>query len=295
MDIGGQAVVEGVMLRSPKAVTTAVRLPDGRIKVRKKTEKALKERYPILGKPFIRGVITMYEMLKIGMDALIWSGNQAEEEDMSDLSIYLTVGVSFVFAFGLFLLLPYFLTTIMGISEDNNAVAFNLVDGLIKIAILVAYIYIISLMKDVRTMFQYHGAEHMVVHAYENKKSLTPASVKKFSTIHPRCGTSFIFVVFFVMVLLFSFIPNLIDLIFPAAANMGFWPRRVLMFGARFLFLVPVIGVSYEVLKLSDKHQHNPILGFISYPGRLIQGLTTKRPSTKQIEVAIAAIKPLLK
>jgi len=296
MDVGGQAVIEGVMMRSPKFVSTAVRDPKNKIIVKTERYKSLGEKYKILKIPFLRGIISMYEMMKLGIRELIYSGNIADEDDgLSNTAAGATVAIALLFALGLFVLLPYILTTFAGISEDNSPFTFNLVDGIIKLIILVVYIAAITLMDDVKRVFQYHGAEHKAVNCYEHKKKLTVSNVRKFDTIHHRCGTSFIVIVFFIMLVLFSVVPSIVDLVLPFAKDMSFLLRRILMFGIRLIFLFPVISISYEVLKLSNKYRSNPILGAIAYPGRLIQKMTTKEPDDSQLEVAISALKSVLK
>jgi len=296
MDIGGQAVIEGVMMRSPKYYAVAVRKPDKKIKVKTERFRSLGEKHRILKWPFFRGIISMFEMLKLGINALVYSGNETveEEEKISSFGIFVTVLVSILFALALFLALPYFLTTIIGVSEDTNTVLFNIVDGLIKISILILYIYLIGLMKDVRTIFQYHGAEHKAVNCYEAGKPMTAKNAKKYTTAHPRCGTSFIMIVFFIMLVLFSFVPTAVKLIVPQIDSISFIARRLLLLGVRLLFVIPVIAISYEILKLSSRVKDNPLVRALIYPGIAIQKLTTREPNMKQLEVALRSLKAVL-
>jgi uncharacterized protein YqhQ len=297
MDIGGQAVIEGVLLRSPHYLAIAVRKPDGTITTKIQRFVSLTKRYRILNLPVIRGIVSLYEMLRIGIKALMYSGEVAAdtEEKISPLAMILTVAVSLVFALGIFVALPYFLTTVAGFSEDSRPVIFNVIDGVIKIVLLIGYLYLISLMKDISAVFQYHGAEHKVVNCFEQGKPVTLTNANRYGTIHPRCGTSFIFIVIFIMILLFSLAPALVGHLFPASSTLPFWHKRLLLFGLRFLFLLPVVGISYELLKISSRYKDNWLVRILISPGLLIQRLSTKEPRKDQLEVAIAAIDALLK
>jgi len=296
MDVGGQAVIEGVMMRSPNYVSTAVRNNKGKIITKTQKFVSLTKKYQLLKLPFFRGIVSMFEMMKIGIKELVYSGNIAdEEEDLSSTAVGITITVALLFALGLFVLLPYVLTTIAGISEDQTPVIFNAIDGVVKIIILIVYIAVISLMDDVKRVFQYHGAEHKSVNCFEDGKSLCVRNIKKYGTIHHRCGTSFIVIVFFIMLVLFSFVPSFVSWLFPTSLDMPFLLKRILLFSIRILFIFPVVAVSYEVLKLSNKYKDNIILALVSYPGRMIQKMTTKEPDDKQIEVAIHALKSVIK
>jgi uncharacterized protein YqhQ len=293
--IGGQAVIEGVMLRSNKHVSIAVRAPDGKVKVRAERFHSLLEKHPILKWPFIRGIINMYEMLKLGIKSLVESGEIAGDEELSGTATWTTVLVSVVLAIGLFMALPYFLTTWIGLDEETSSIMFNFIDGLIKLTLLVVYLWAISLMDDVKRLFQYHGAEHKVVHAHESGRGVTLQNAKKYSVRHPRCGTSFIFLVFFIMILVFSLIPSIARFFVPSFADLGFVYQRLLLFSFRFALLIPVISISYELLKLSAKYGKNPLFQALAYPGMLIQRLTTREPTAKQIEVAMEAMNAILR
>jgi len=291
MNIGGQAVIEGVMYRGPKHVAVAVRDPNGEIVTKVERFVSLSEKYSFFKLPFVRGVVSMFEMLKLGIAELMYSGNVSEEEEMSGAAAYAVVAVSMVAALGIFLALPYFLTLYAGLNEDSAPLLFNLVVSLIKVAILVVYISAISLMPDVRTMFQYHGAEHKVINAYEDSKKPTVAVAGRYTTAHYRCGTSFIFLVLLSMVVLFSVIPSIVSYIWPGLEG-GL--RRVVLLSFRFLLLVPVVGVSYELLKISAKHKDNLFFRILAYPGLLIQKLTTREPTGRQLEVALASFNALV-
>jgi len=204
--IGGQAVIEGVMMQSPKKLAVCVRLPNNKLKVKKeKIKKTIKI-------PFVRGAFVLYYTLIRGIKTLLWSADQQLEkhEKITKKDIFLTLGITMLFAIGFFWVLPYALTFIIGIEEETKPVLFNLIDGAIKIVLLLGYLILISLMKDIRRVFQYHGAEHKAVNCYENNKKLTVQNVKKHSKVHTRCGTSFLIIVVLISVLLFSVLPAIV-------------------------------------------------------------------------------------
>lgn len=291
-DIGGQAVIEGVMIRSKHNIVTAVR-KKGKI-IYKKDK--IKKKPKFLQLFFIRGIVNLIEMLVIGIKTLNWSASQQteEEEELSNWAIGVTLIIAFIFAIALFLLLPYILTYLIGIRETQNPVWFNVIDGIIKVGILVLYIYLISLLKDIRRVFQYHGAEHKAVFCYEDGKKLTVENAKKYSTLHPRCGTAFLLIVIILGIFLFSFIPIIAKARYPDIDDVS-WPlRRVILFTARILLLPIIAGFAYEILKFGAKHQNNPIFRALTLPGLWIQKITTKQPSRKQLEVGLAALKKVV-
>src|SRR3989338_121731 len=289
---GGQAVIEGVMMRGALHAVTAVR----------KGKKILFRHDALKKKPtwcrwfFIRGVVNLWEMLVLGIKTLQWSATQAgyEGEQMSDGMLAVTLISSLLLSLGLFLLLPYLLTYWMGIRESSAPALFNVVDGIVKIAIFVAYVWLISLIKDIRRVFQYHGAEHKAVHCFEQKKPLEVAYARKFSTLHPRCGTSFIFLVMIIAIFLFSFIPAIAQVLFPGILNVHWLLQRLIYFLLRILMLPVVAGFSYELLRLSARKQQSLFFRVVSRPGLWLQRITTKEPSARQLEVALAALKKVL-
>ncbi|MBD3163974.1 DUF1385 domain-containing protein [Candidatus Woesearchaeota archaeon] len=292
--IGGQAVLEGVMLRSPNYYVTSVRNEKGKIitqlkKIRKKPK--------WFQWPFIRGIVNLIEMLIIGIKSLTWAANQVSDEDekLSNTAVFLTLLAAIAFAIALFVALPYFLSLLSGVKEESSPVIFNMIDGAIKIIIFLAYLYIISLMKDIRRVFEYHGAEHKTVYAYESGKNLTVSNIKKYSTKHPRCGTSFLFIVVIISIFFFALIPPVVLLIFPSFISLNFFLRKVILFFLRILLIPLIAAVSYELLKLSGRHSGNPVIRAVSYPGILLQHITTKEPDDKQIEVAIKSMQEILK
>lgn len=294
--IGGQAVMEGVMILSPSCYAVSVRKPSKSIKTKVTRLKKANVKWKQL--PFIRGSINLVRMLSIGMKALAWSANEIaekEEEKISKKEMTLTIVASLFLAIGMFVLIPYILTEWIGFREVEKPFLFNVIDGIIRIAFFVIYIWAISFMDDIKRMFQYHGAEHMAIHCYEHKQDLTVKNVSRFTTLHPRCGTAFILIVLIVAILVFSIIPSLVLWLFPGFAMLGFWAKKVILFMIRLSFLPIVAGVSYELLKASDKYKGNIILKAFSMPGLWLQKITTQPPKKDQIEVAIASVKAALR
>ncbi|MBT5740094.1 DUF1385 domain-containing protein [Candidatus Woesearchaeota archaeon] len=273
MNIGGQAVIEGVMMRNKDKFAVAVRLQNGEIKVRK--EKTTK--YPkIFNKFFLRGIIGLWFMLYDGVRALIWSSNQQleEEEELKKGEVTWTVALSFIFAFGVFVGLPFLFAKLI----HSEGVWFDVLDGIFRVALFIAYLALISLMKDIRILFQYHGAEHKTIACYEAKEELIPENVRKYSRFHPRCGTSFIVIVLVLSIIIFSLLRG---------------PWWVELLGR--LVLIPVIaGIGYELIRFSGKYCKNPIMKIFITPGLWLQRLTTKEPTDKQLEVGIKSLEAVL-
>lgn len=273
--VGGQAVIEGVLMKAKDKYAVAVRLPNKKIRVKIKKIKPLPK---ILTIPFLRGITTLIQILIIGLKALTWSANQQEEDEdekISNLAIAGTLALSLLFVIIFFIGIPFFITKLFPVKN----ILFTTIEGIIRLFIFVAYVLIISLMKDVKRVFQYHGAEHMVVHAYEAGKKLTIKNIKKFSTKHPRCGTSFIFIVLIISIIVFS-------LIFTEH-----WYYKLLWR----IILIPVIaGISYEILKLASRFKSNIIMRIISAPGLWIQSITTRKPTDRMIKVALVALNKVL-
>lgn len=276
-NVGGQAVIEGVMMRSQKCTATAVRKKDGKIVIKKEKTTSFTKKSKILQLPFIRGIIYLFEMMILGVKTLAWSASQQEEgEEITFSELFWTIVAAFAFTIIAFVLLPYMITAFIA---QQATLTFNLIDGAIRLILFLGYIWIISYFHEIHRIFQYHGAEHKTVHCYENGKKLTVENVKKFTTLHPRCGTSMIIFVIALSVVLFSFVKS------------EFWPINVL---AR-IVLIPIIGgIAYEITKLSAKYKDNILLKAIIYPGLCTQKLTTKEPDDLQIEVAIAAMKKVV-
>ncbi|MBI4698822.1 MAG: DUF1385 domain-containing protein [Nitrospirae bacterium] len=283
-NIGGQAVIEGVMMKSPRAWTVAVRGPNREICFQRNN---LKELPKLLKKPVIRGFVTLTQALVIGIKALAFSAEKAieeEEEKPSSFSMGITVFISIALGLGLFLLLPLYCTKLLGAvfqSVNDSRMLFNLVDGIIRIIFFLIYIISINASRDIRRVFQYHGAEHKVVHAYEAGSELTPENVEPYSILHPRCGTSFLLVVMVFSIMTFSFIPKELPL-------MG-------KFLSRIIFIPLIAGCSYEFIRFSSKRISNPFIKAMAAPGLYLQRLTALEPSQDQIEVAIEAMREVLK
>lgn len=283
-NIGGQAVIEGVMMKGRKSWTVAVRSPKGEIHV--KTEE-LSELPKIFRLPILRGFIALFHALFLGIKAIEFSASKAYEEEegkpLSTTSIVLTISLAILIGIVLFILLPLYATKLLGLffeSVDKSSLVFNLVDGVIRVFIFLIYIISVGMWKEMRRIFEYHGAEHKVIHAYENGTKLTVTNIKNHSPLHPRCGTSFLLIVMIISILVFSFIPQEWLLIYKFLSR---------------LILIPLIaGISYEILKLSAKMEHNVVMHLLIQPGLMLQRLTTREPDEAQIEVAVRALEGVL-
>lgn len=278
--IGGQAVLEGIMMKNSEKYAVAVRRPDGEIELLKEEYKNSDLMNRVTRIPFVRGVFNFVDSLRLGMKCLNFSASFYEEEEETHMSESkeklvntLVTVVSFALAIGIFVVLPYFLSAFFQRFITNSTVIV-LLEGLIRIGIFLGYVSLISLMEDIRRLYQYHGAEHKCINCLEQGKTLTVENVKASSRLHKRCGTSFIFFVMLVSIVLFFFIR--VD--------------NVLMkVGLRLLLLPIVAGISYEIIRLAGRSE-NVLVKIISAPGMLIQRMTTKEPDEKMIEVAIAAV-----
>ncbi len=269
--IGGQALMEGVMMASKNKVAMSVRKANGKIKTKVEKRSNISEKFRKT--VFLRGLVSLFEMLYIGTKALTWSSNESleEEEQIGGWGMFFMLLFSFGLAVGLFIALPLWLSKF--VAEER--VWFNVVDGFWRIVLFVGYLWIISRFKDVKRVFEYHGAEHKTVNCYESGKPLTVNNVRKFSRIHPRCGTSFIFIVLIISIILFSLV----------------WSESWILKFLYRIVLIPVIAsVSYEILRFNSRHPNN-ITGFLTKPGLWLQKITTQEPDDKQLEVAIAALK----
>lgn len=279
--IGGQAVIEGVMMKSSKGWAVAVRDPDGQIVI--KSERFYR-RSKFTKIPFIRGFFILMETIWLGMKAIDFSSKVVfKEEKSSPMSLFLSIIFASFVGTALFILLPLLLTKLMGqILKviDLNPLAFNMTDGLIRIIIFILYVFLISLWPQMGRIFAYHGAEHKVINAYEKEESLDPESVMKHSRFHTRCGTSFIFIVLVISILTFSIIPT----------HWSFLVKAI----SRILLLPIIAGISYELLRFSSHLQGKLIGTLLISPGVLFQKITTKEPDQNQIEVATEALRAVL-
>ena len=276
--VGGQAVIEGVLMKNEHRVAIAVRRPDNKISLRKIKFRSIGDKLPFMKWPFFRGIVNLVEQLVLGMKALNYSANEAlgeDEEKIGGWEFAVTTVVAMGLAIGLFVLLPLYLTKI----TNAEGILFNVIDGVIRIALFVAYVGVISLMNDVKRLFQYHGAEHMTVNCYEAGKKITVANVKKFGTAHRRCGTTFLLIVLFVAIIIFSFV-----------VTDSFWIK----FGSRILLMPVIAGISYELLKLGARFD-NWFVRILVWPGMMLQRMTTRQPTAKQIEVAIKSFKAVVR
>jgi uncharacterized protein YqhQ len=287
INIGGQAVIEGVMMRAPRAMAIAVRRPSGEIVVRTDLVVPLSERFPVVKLPVLRGAIALFSSLVIGIRALNFSANEAmveeegtEKEELSSWAMVGTMSVAFGFGILLFFILPLYLTKILIPVIGSSNIVFNLVDGVIRVVIFLLYILSISRMNDIKRVFQYHGAEHKSIFAFEAGDALTVDSVRKYSRLHPRCGTSFLLIVMLVSIAVFSLIPE-------------FWPFY-LKAGSRVLLLPLIAGLSYELLRWSARHDQSPFVKLLIAPGLALQRLTTGEPDDSQLEVAIRSMEEAL-
>jgi len=295
-NVGGQAVIEGVMMRSPEKVSTSLRLSDGRILTKTDPFVSITKKRKIYGKPIIRGVISFVEMLILGIRTLNYSAEIAsrdpddgkdesknKQSGKPDLAIILTVILSIVLGIAIFFFLPILTTQLLSIPRE--AVEFNLVAGAVRMFIFLAYVWSLSRFDSFRRIFQYHGAEHKSIFAFESDLPLEVKSTHGFTTYHPRCGTSFILIVALLAILTYSVSDTAFAVI--AGRPPGLFER----FLTHLLFLPLVAGLSFELLKLSGKTRSHPITRFLIAPGLWIQRITTKEPSDDQVEVALAALK----
>ncbi|MBI5187852.1 MAG: DUF1385 domain-containing protein [Nitrospirae bacterium] len=273
------------MMKARKGWTVAVRGPKGDIHVRRE---GLKELPKILRLPIMRGVIALYQALAIGIRAIEFSASKTyegeEKKHPSSITIGFIIGFALIIGIVVFILLPLYATRLLGIifvSVSKSPFIFNLVDGIIRIILFLTYIVVIGMWKEMRRIFEYHGAEHKVIHAYENEKGLTVENVKNYSPLHPRCGTSFLLIVMVISIFTFSFIPQ----------EWSFTYK----FLSRLIFIPLIAGFSFEFLKLSSRMKSNPIIHVLIQPGLLLQRLTTREPDDTQIEVAIRALEEVLR
>jgi uncharacterized protein YqhQ len=293
--IGGQAVIEGVMMRGPYKTAVAVRKPDGEIEVSVEDLVPLLKRNKIFSIPILRGAVALVDSLITGIKYLQYSASFFEDEEgyeedklekflkskLGDKAENIVMGfsliLSFIIAIGMFMLLPTFAASFLkrGIS---NAIVINLLEGIIRLIIFVFYIYFISKMKEIQRVFEYHGAEHKSIFCYEENLELTPENAARFKTLHPRCGTNFLIIVMMISIVAFSFFG---------------WPNLAVRLITRILFLPLIAGISYEIIKFLGRSDSS-FARVIAYPGLMMQKLTTRQPDESQLEVALAALKAVI-
>ncbi|SFC33313.1 peptide chain release factor N(5)-glutamine methyltransferase [Clostridium uliginosum] len=289
-DVGGQAVIEGVMMRGTNGLATAVRTLKGNIEIKIENNVPITKKYPIINIPFLRGFFVLIDSLKMGMDSLnysasffdegeepskfeVWLNNKLGKKS-NDIIMALTLMFSIIISIGLFVILPTSIATLFKNIGISN-VGLNLIEAIIRIVILLVYMLIISKLDDIYRVLQYHGAEHKTIFCYEAMQDLTVENVKKYPRLHPRCGTNFLFLIMFVSIIVFSF------------TGWGSFGERLILR----LVLIPIVtGITYELIKWLGKN-NNSLSKIIAWPGMQLQFLTTKEPDNFQIEVAIAALK----
>lgn len=291
--IGGQALIEGVMMRNGAKVAMAVRKSNGEIELKKETHAS---KFSGIAKiPFLRGIAALVGSMAVGVKALTWSAEffeDGEEEPESKFEIWMRdkfgkkaddilIAISMVFAvvmaFGLFGALP---TLIISFTKRwiSDPIVLSAMEGIMKIVMFVSYVAVISMMKDIRRVFQYHGAEHKVIYAFESGEELTVENARKFTRLHPRCGTSFLLIVLITSIIIFSFVS---------------WTSPLARIGMKLVFFPLIAGLSFEIIKFTGKHD-NALVNLITWPGLMVQKLTTKEPDDSQLEVAIASLKAVL-
>lgn len=301
--VGGQAIMEGVMMRGKEAVSWAVRKNDDEVVVERQPFVSVSKKVKILSRPVLRGAVSLVESLMIGYRALMRSAEIVEDEQRridaqegkkvkeknatgEKVASFFILAVSLIIAFGAFMYLPMWILT--QFVPKESALLFNTLSGTLRILFFLFYLIVISFMKDIRRMFEYHGAEHMAIFAYEDYKELSLENMRGYRTLHPRCGTSFLLLVGILCILLFAIVDAFFIRFF------GPYPTVLVRFGVHLLLVPLVSGTSYEVLKLSDRFQDVPLVGLLIKPGLLLQKITTKKPDDLQLEVAAKALEAVL-
>jgi uncharacterized protein YqhQ len=287
MLIGGQAVIEGVMMRSLTGYSVAVRQPDGGVAIRKDKLVSVTAKYPFLKIPVLRGSVVLIQSLILGMRALNYSASVSSagedgEPEMSNWAIAGSMAMALLLGVGLFILAPLGLTNLIRhyVLPDMGNFAYNAIDGVIRALFFFVYVWSISLMDDIKRVFQYHGAEHKTVYTFEANEDLTVENARTKSTLHPRCGTSFLMFVMAISILVFSLIPSSAPF--------------ALKFGARVVLIPLIAGLAYEVIRFSARHLSNPVCRVLIRPGLWLQRITTKEPDDRQLEIALIALKEAL-
>jgi uncharacterized protein YqhQ len=287
MLIGGQAVLEGVMMRSLTGYSVAVRQPNGEVKIKRDKLVSITAKYPFLKFPVLRGSVVLIQSLILGMRALNYSAsvateNEAGEQEMSNWAMASTMIVALAMGVGVFILAPLGITNLIRhfFAPHMGNIAYNAIDGLLRAIFFFVYILSISFMDEIKRVFQYHGAEHKTVYTFEANEELTVENARTKSTLHPRCGTSFLMFVMAISILVFSLVPSTV----PFAVK----------FLARVVLIPLIAGLAYEVIRFSARHLSNPVCRLLTRPGMLLQKITTKEPDDLQLAVAIIALKEAL-
>jgi uncharacterized protein YqhQ len=287
MLIGGQAVIEGVMMRSLTGYSVAVRQPDGGVAIKKDKLASITSKYKFLKTPILRGSVVLIQSLILGIRALNYSAavsteGEEGEGEMSSWAVAGSIGFALLLAVGLFILAPLGITNLIRrfLMPAMSNFEYNLIDGVIRSVFFFVYIFSISFMDEIRRVFQYHGAEHKTVYTYEAEEDLTVENARGKSTLHPRCGTSFLLFVMAISILVFSLIPS--------SAHF------VVKFGARVVLIPLIAGLAYEVIRFSARHLKSRLCRMLIAPGLWLQRITTKEPDDKQLEIAIIALREAL-
>ncbi|WP_026477353.1 DUF1385 domain-containing protein [Alkaliphilus transvaalensis] len=294
--IGGQALIEGVMMRGPREVAIAVRKPDNEITIKKEPVSGITTKFKLARIPFLRGGIALIDSMILGVKSLTYSAEIVEEgfkdeepdkfekflqkvfkDKANDVMLYTSVFLALMMSVGIFILGPTFLVSALRRVTESRIIL-NLIEGVVRLSIFVGYILLVSRLEDMRRVFQYHGAEHKAIYCYENGEELTVENTRKYTTLHPRCGTSFLFIVMMVSMIVFSMVS---------------WSNLLIRVVSRLALLPLVAGISYEITRFAGRSK-SPIVAIVSYPGLMMQKLTTIEPDDSQIEVAIEALKNVL-
>lgn len=289
--IGGQAVLEGVMMKAPNKIAIAVRRSNGEIEIESKEISSVKDKYSILKLPVLRGVVTFGETMVLGIKSLMASAQLYGEEEeeykpskveswisqktginIDDVMVFFALITAIGFAILLFMIAPALLTKFVSQAVDSNLIK-SLIEGVIRLTAFIIYILLISRMKDIKRVFQYHGAEHKTIHCYEHGEELTVENARKFTTLHPRCGTAFLLIVMIISIVAFSFLE---------------WNNIIVRIVTKLLLLPFIAGISYEIIKWAGASESKWV-NVVMYPGLMLQKLTTKEPDDEQLEVAICA------
>jgi uncharacterized protein YqhQ len=282
--VGGQAVIEGVMMRAPHSYCVAVRRPNGEVVTSEMPVARMSEKYKIFKYPVIRGLGVLGQAMSLGIKALRFSANTALDDgktpakpkEISSGSLALNILFSFAFFIFLYKLVPLYLVTYLGklYPALNGRIAFNATDGIIRMVIFLAFLFLVSRSKDIRRVFEYHGAEHKVVFNYESGKPVTIPNAQTFTTFHPRCGTSFLLVVMVISMIVYTLVP---------------YQSFAMKLASRIILLPVITGLSYELIRFAARRRGS-FLAFLTTPGLWLQRITTKPPSDDQAEVAICAL-----
>ncbi len=287
MLIGGQAVIEGVMMRSLTGYSVAVRQPNGNVAIKQEKLVSLATKYPILKFPVLRGSIVLIQSLILGIRALNYSAavsseNEEGEQEMTNAAVIGSMLMALLLGVGIFILAPLGLTNLIRhyLMPEMSNVIYNAIDGVIRAIFFFIYILSISYMEEIRRVFMYHGAEHKTVYTFEANEDLTVENARTKSTLHPRCGTSFLMFVLVISIVVFSMVPSTVPFI--------------VKFLARVVLIPLIAGLAYEIIRFSARHLSNPVCRILTRPGMLLQKITTREPDDSQLEVAITALKTAL-